>query len=488
MSSWWSKYTKITFNYIFHLSATLIILVLGGLFSCETKSKQQVVENEPVEKNLRISLTENIKSLNPLKFTNQSEIFLAKQLYEGLYARNAFGELIQQLVEKVELDTVTKKYMFYLKRGRKFSNGDVLTTKDIYTCFKPLFRQTNVSAEVRDFRANVVGFNRWWTTRNLNDSDGMPSGFHIVDDYSFTISVLRIDETMIENFSETDFLIYEQQSEQDFIGSGPFRIEYANDDISYNLKRNTFYSSKINSSLIDGINIRFIKNPNAVLDEFINGSLDVLSYKTSDRANNEIEKAIANNYDYKDYVQQYSGLVRFMLFHNFEERSDIKRLASYLQSKPKEDLFIGFSANQGWEYDSINFEVSEGFNTDTTGIDTIPVVNKSQLDNNDLLQWLNVRKDAVLFKIVSSSGIDPYSRYIVIDEVRLERLGAKSPQETMKLLVENMPNQKPNLGITVIGYEHDLIIFDERFSGFTKFGDWSLDIKNLTYTQPRLIK
>ncbi|MEQ9285549.1 MAG: ABC transporter substrate-binding protein [Cyclobacteriaceae bacterium] len=486
-----SKFAQIAYYYIFLLNTIPFVLGLVALVSCETKNNKQAEGTEYLEKNLRVSLTENIKTLNPLKFSNKSEIFLGKQLYEGLYTRNTAGNVIPELLQGAELDTISKKYTFTLKKGQKFSNGDVVTSKDIYQCFGTIFGEANVNPAVERFRNNVVGFAKWWTNRNEATSSQLPSGFQLVDDYSVSLSVLKIDETLVETLAATTFLIYKELEGNKFIGSGPFEIEYANDDISYNLKRNPFYAVETNDALIDGINIRFIKNPNAALDEFINGSLDVLSYKASDPTNVQIEKAVANNYDYKDYVQQYSGSMRYMLFHNFSNRNDIMKTVFNLNQKNTDHRFVGFLEKTKWKYDTINFEFFDKLSQiepDTTKIGPIPVINKSQYDNNELLNWLTPQGGYELFQMASMSNIDPNAEYIVIDETRMERLQTSSYGEVLKYLAKTLPNQKPNLGLTVIGYEHDLIIFDERFSGFTKFGDWSLDIKNLTYTKPRLIE
>lgn len=486
-----SKFAKITYYSVFLLNTIPFVLGLLAFVSCETKTNKEAKGNEYLEKNLRVSLTENIKTLNPLKFSNKSEIFLGKQLYEGLYTRNTAGNVIPELLQGVELDTISKKYTFTLKKGRKFSSGDVITSKDIYQCFGAIFGAANVDPIVARFRNNIVGFSKWWSNRNESNSSEAPSGFQLIDDYSVSLSVLKIDETLVETLAATTFLIYKELAGNKFIGSGPFEIEYANDDISYNLKRNLFYTLETNDAMIDGINIRFIKSPKAVLDEFMNGSLDVLSYKASDPTNVQTEKAVANNYDYKDYVQQYSGSMRYMLFHNFSDRNNIMKTVFNQGHKNTEGHIIGFLEKTRWKYDTINFDFFDKISQiepDTTKIGPIPVINKSQFDNNELLDWLNPQGGYELFQMASMSNIDPNAEYIVIDEARMERLQMSSYGEALKYLTETLPNQKPNLGLTVIGYEHDLIIFDERFSGFTKFGDWSLDIKNLTYTKPRLIE
>ena len=113
-----------------------------------------------------------------------------------------------------------------------------------------------------------------------------------------------------------------------------------------------------------------------------------------------------------------------------------------------------------------------------------PVINKTREDHLGLLDYVINAPQVEKFKLSlkETSEVNLNDSYIVINENHLKMTSMKPEENTLKLLLGN--SSKNATALTVLKYQHDMIIFNENLNGFTPYGNWSNDIKNLTFSQP----
>jgi ABC-type transport system substrate-binding protein len=470
-----------------HPSTFLITgLVSCFLFvSCETKKSTSDGQEENYQNQtyLRVGLQENIKTLEPGKFSNSSETFIGQQIYEGLFCKKK-GKIFPNLVKKIELDTAKKTFSIALFSHKKFSDGSLVTTRDVYASFKALFDQKKPKKSLKTALNTVFGYNSYFLKNSSSNSrDSVPEGFKIINEHTFTLSVNKIDSTLIKALASTDFLIWKKSADQKWLGSGPFKIDYANDDISYNLSRNEHYDIEYNESHIDGISIRFIKNDKALTDEFIHGSLDLFFLSAQSSTDPRIQTILNDKYGYKNWARQSTGLVRYLSFENFENENHIKLIFNELNNILNTDHPILYKSakTQNWVLaDTVRKAVQDSLLYPYKA--TIPLLGSS-LDEG-LIKRLQAKLQSVIqLSDTISNNLNLNAPHIVIEENPVTYYNPTSREEQLSIL--KTTNSHSN-AIYIVETKHDLIIFDERISGFTAYGNWINDTKNLVYTKPKV--
>lgn len=76
------------------------------------------------------------KNMDPQTLTDSASQQVNRQIYESLVSVNAKGEIVPQLAESWTLAEDGKTYIFTLKKGVKFHNGEIMTADDVVFTFK----------------------------------------------------------------------------------------------------------------------------------------------------------------------------------------------------------------------------------------------------------------------------------------------------------------------------------------------------------------
>jgi len=467
---------------------TRFILLISSLIlvSCETSTKS-ALKDELLETHLKIGLSENIKSLVPYKISNESEIFIATQLFEGLFQKNADGQIIPQLVKNYSLDTIKKTFHFNLYKNKKFSDGSSLTTKDITNCLKTLMDDNNSSDFVKSLVRNIYGYNNY---KNNSKSRPLPEGIEIIDDYTLSIKMLALEFNLIEALTNHQFWIYKNNSQNKLIGTGPFKVENTDSDISFNLNRNHYYDIIRQDNVFKRINIRFIKNELALIDEFLKGSIDVIEYKYSDKEIQELEKVKKNKYGYKNFTEQMSASVLYLVFHNFKNPEKIRfvlnELNSWIFLYKREGEMNWLTMNSNHLIDSTKHVKNELNKQDTVNITPITTIFNNATDST-AIKKLFPREYALknTLNFTSFEKINPKDEYIVIKKGYVNSTQPILNEKTLSSLDPQLYKNNQNIGVACLMMKHDFVIFDQSISGFTQYGNWVKEISNLTYQLPQ---
>lgn len=452
-------------------SSTIFISALLTITSCETERTVQSIE-EFNKSYLRINLEQNIKSVIPSSNGNMSEKFLYRQLYEPLFEHNHQKKAIPVLVDHLFLDSTINTYSFSLKKNHRFSDGKTLTTEHIRQCFERLFSNVSANENIDLLKKNIVGYGHKASNKPNDDPTSIPYGIKFIDDLTFTLITVTMDNQILNKLTGEEFCIYKGLPSGDKLGTGPFQIDNSNEDIKFDLKRNPYYGLKLKDNAISGINIRFIKNKNTLSDEFLNGSIDLIFYSSYNKKISGLEQVSSQKYGLKKKIEQDSATLQYFTCYNFTDLTELDIFSESLRL----DSSLRINSNP------ISLEHPQD---SLTYSHVLPIVNNTRHNYTEWISNANTQLDGKM-RLFSKerSGINPNEKYIVINESRLKMAMDKPDQNTLKLLFNK--SQENVSTLMVLSYQHDLIIFNENLNGFTKYGNWSKDVKKLTFSKPKL--
>ncbi|WP_181882826.1 ABC transporter substrate-binding protein [Helicobacter sp. MIT 01-3238] len=101
-----------------------------------SKSSQNLVASPKV---LKIAYSQNVGALNPQGY-NKNAMFAQNLLYEGLLKADKNGAIIPSLATSFALDTSGKVYVFSLRKGVRFSNGEEFNADAVVLNFASILK------------------------------------------------------------------------------------------------------------------------------------------------------------------------------------------------------------------------------------------------------------------------------------------------------------------------------------------------------------
>jgi len=116
----------------------LLILLTASITACQSKTPPGEINNtmESKKNNLIIALPENIQSLDPQNTNSLNSMRVIANINETLVKLAENGELVPGLAEKWEVSSDGLEYIFYIKKGIKFHNGEELKADDVVFTFE----------------------------------------------------------------------------------------------------------------------------------------------------------------------------------------------------------------------------------------------------------------------------------------------------------------------------------------------------------------
>lgn len=203
------------------------------------------------------------QTLDPSNANNEDIGLVTNMVYEGLFDLNEKGEIVNNLLESYEkVDDLTFK--FKLKSGIKFSDGTLMTSKDVLFTLKRL-QESPISQSLYSFI-------------DLDKSE-------IVDDQNFVLKFKQawagFQNTMTTGrggiYSQAAF---EKMGAEAFarapIGTGPYKLTNWVSGTQIELTRNEFHNGE--QAKTKNIIIKFIAEPTARVIELETGAADIAFY------------------------------------------------------------------------------------------------------------------------------------------------------------------------------------------------------------------
>ena len=233
-------------------------------------------------------------------------------------------QILPSLAEFWEVSEDGRCYTFRLRKGVTFSNGSPLTSADVEYTFKRLL--THPESCNRDIAYNIVGA----AALESGETDEL-EGFRIIDDMTFSITLEKPFEAFLACLSMPGASILDRETTEAAgaffgkdpawtVGTGSFILEEWEAGKGMILTANP--NCWAGAPKCDGLDLRFLTEPEAIRMMFERGDLDILDL---DEVGNSVEYFIHGDiYQDRLYKVQRIGIHYIALNESVEPLNDVR--------------------------------------------------------------------------------------------------------------------------------------------------------------------
>jgi len=231
----------------------------------------------------RYPIVTNPTSLDPGFVQDGDTIDLLQQVYEGLVAWGPDNTVVPILAEKWEVEDEGKTYVFTIKKGVKFSNGQELTAEDFKWTYE---RNTDpkMQSPVVEYLYDIEG-----VREKVEGKAQEISGIVVRDPYTLAITIdqprayfLGKLTYMINSVLPKDGVPGDRRIENatEMIGTGPFTVtQYVPEQLVTLAANPSYHGGK---PQIDGIERKVVKDPATRLAKYKAGEFDLVMLERQD--------------------------------------------------------------------------------------------------------------------------------------------------------------------------------------------------------------
>ena len=233
-------------------------------------------------------------------------------------------QILPSLAEFWEVSEDGRCYTFRLRKGVTFSNGSPLTSADVEYTFKRLL--THPESCNRDIAYNIVGA----AALESGETDEL-EGFRVIDDMTFSITLEKPFEAFLACLSMPGASILDRETTEAAgaffgkdpawtVGTGSFILEEWEAGKGMILTANP--NCWAGAPKCDGLDLRFMTEPEAIRMMFERGDLDILDL---DEVGNSVEYFIHGDiYQDRLYKVQRIGIHYIALNESVEPLNDVR--------------------------------------------------------------------------------------------------------------------------------------------------------------------
>ena len=233
-------------------------------------------------------------------------------------------QILPSLAEFWEVSEDGRCYTFRLRKGVTFSNGSPLTSADVEYTFKRLL--THPESCNRDIAYNIVGA----AALESGETDEL-EGFRAIDDMTFSITLEKPFEAFLACLSMPGASILDRETTEAAgaffgkdpawtVGTGSFILEEWEAGKGMILTANP--NCWAGAPKCDGLDLRFLTEPEAIRMMFERGDLDILDL---DEVGNSVEYFIHGDiYQDRLYKVQRIGIHYIALNESVEPLNDVR--------------------------------------------------------------------------------------------------------------------------------------------------------------------
>jgi ABC-type transport system substrate-binding protein len=224
------------------------------------------------DKKITIGLQVPAARFDPLQFPQEAigGRSMGEMVYEPLLMSDGFGEVYPWLAESYEVNDDATEWIFYLREGVTFSNGEPMTAADVVCTFDRLL--TNYSGmPASSYIQSIFPDNLFVSAEQVDDYT-----VKINLAYTFAISLLSFTDVMIipdEAYAERGDDLFLDQSATGYYGTGPWVLQGHIIGQSANYKKNTNYWNKNYDSYYDEVEFLFITEQSTAIAACISGNI-----------------------------------------------------------------------------------------------------------------------------------------------------------------------------------------------------------------------
>ena len=233
-------------------------------------------------KELNITSTSDIPTIDPSKAEDTVSSEVLMNTMEGLVKLDKDGKIAPGVAETWEKSEDGKSWTFKLRKNAKWSNGDPVTAKDFEYSWKRTLDPATAST-YGFIMYDIVGAKDY----NLGKTDNADKvGIKAVDDYTLKVDLVRpvhyFDSLMFfKSFLPQNQKVVEQfgseygTAHDKIVYNGPFTLSNWKIEDMYTMSKNPGYWDA-SSVKIDKVNTKIVKDPNAALNLYETGSIDIV--------------------------------------------------------------------------------------------------------------------------------------------------------------------------------------------------------------------
>ncbi len=234
------------------------------------------------KKDLNITSTSDIPTLDASKAEDTVSSEVLMNTMEGLVKLDKDGKIAPGVAGKWEKSEDGKTWTFNLRKDAKWSNGDPVTAKDFEYSWKRTLAPDTAST-YGFIMYDIVGA-KDYNLGKTDNADGV--GIKAVDDYTLEVQLVRPVHYFDSLMFFKSFLPQNQKAVEEFgseygtaadkvVYNGPFTLtDWKIEDI-YTMSKNPNYWDA-GSVKIDKVNTKIVKDPNASLNLYETGDIDLV--------------------------------------------------------------------------------------------------------------------------------------------------------------------------------------------------------------------
>ncbi len=261
---------------------TVVLLAVGLLFGgCIPTHSKLAAGNT-----LRLPMQTNPAFIDPARSQDDYSQMIVLQVFEGLVQRGEDGHVIPCLAEKWELTDGGKSYVFHLRDGVKFSNGDPVTADDVKYSIERAANPAIKSSIAETYLGDIVGL-----VDKVHDRAKEVSGVTVIDPKTVKITIDKprpyflgklcfpISAVVNKRFAKMDQVM---TAPEELVGTGPFVLKrYVEDQVVVLDANEKYWGGR---PKIDHIEQPILKDAVTRLNQFKAGDLDAIQLQTRDVA------------------------------------------------------------------------------------------------------------------------------------------------------------------------------------------------------------
>ncbi|MBQ6544638.1 MAG: ABC transporter substrate-binding protein [Lachnospiraceae bacterium] len=283
------KMKRIAAAFLAVLMAVSVAACGGSASTAESASQAGAESAGSTKDTLNIRIPDGMATLDPCKWTLDSDFRSIYQVYEPLYRVMDDTTEVPMLATAYEIKDDGLTYVFTLRENVSFSNGDKMTAEDVAFSIMRATESPYLSFYV-DMIESAEPDNEAGTV-TLHLSAPSPG---LIDGLSY-VMVMNKKYTE-ENIDETGSLGYKT------CGTGPYVVKEAVQDVSVTMEANPNYWG--GTAPIKNLNFRFVTDETQAMNGILAGDLNVARLTTPNwedlKKNSAIqtEELVANHITY----------------------------------------------------------------------------------------------------------------------------------------------------------------------------------------------
>lgn len=204
--------------------------------------------NEQID-TLRLPLRQQLHALDPLYINLLAESFVTSHVFDGLVQRGEQGEILPCLAHTWDVSADRKTWIFYLRKGITFHDGQLLTAHDIVHTFERL-QSTDRRTLYRDVSKQIL---------SIEAVDSLTVCFQLKNPHELFLSFLTTSRAAIVPSPGTNEHKMKHSGDvhgmQKPVGTGPFKVTAWDDHLCRLEAFSSYFQGRAHMDRVDILQI-----------------------------------------------------------------------------------------------------------------------------------------------------------------------------------------------------------------------------------------